>query len=158
MTLHVRSATSADAPIIAEYNRLLALETEDKVLDPSVLAAGVAALLADVRKGRYFVAEEAGAVLGQTAVTYEWSDWRNGWVWWLQSVYVRKDARRRGIFEALYRHVEGAARAEGNVIGLRLYVERHNGAAQECYRRLGMTESPFLLLECWPLPPAAAAE
>src|SRR5262245_37483641 len=101
----VRSARPEDAAVIAEYNRLLALETEHKVLDPSVLAAGVQALLEDPHKGRYFVAEDAGQPIGQLMLTYEWSDWRNGWIWWIQSVYVRGDYRRRGIFRALYEHV-----------------------------------------------------
>src|SRR5580704_10527480 len=86
MTVAIRPATPADALIIAEFNRLLAWESENKKLDPAALAAGVSAILADQRKGRYFVAEEAGQVIGQLSVTYEWSDWRNGWVWWVQSV------------------------------------------------------------------------
>lgn len=149
MSITIRAATLADAEVIAEYNRRLAFETEDKVLDPPVLAAGVAALLRDPGKGRYFVADDDGDVVAQIAVTYEWSDWRNGWVWWIQSVYVRSDARRRGIFQALYRRVEEAARDDGGVVALRLYVERHNDVAQQTYRRMGMEEMPFLLFQSW---------
>jgi ribosomal protein S18 acetylase RimI-like enzyme len=79
--------------------------------------------------------------------TYEWSDWRNGWFWWVQSVYVRSDYRGRGAFRTLYDHVRRAARDAGDVIGIRLYVERDNRSAQETYRRLGMKEMPFHLMQ-----------
>jgi GNAT superfamily N-acetyltransferase len=151
MPLTIRRATPADAAVIAEFNRLLALESEGKALDAAVLAAGVAAGLADPRKALYFVAEEGGAVLGQTMVTFEWSDWRNGWVWWIQSVYVRADARRRGVFRALYEHVRRAAAADPDVIALRLYVERENHAAQQTYARLGMQRTGYVVLEEHPL-------
>jgi ribosomal protein S18 acetylase RimI-like enzyme len=151
MPLTVRRATSADVPIIVEYNRLMALETEDKVLDPAVLGAGVAAALADPHKALYFVAEEDGAVLGQLSVTTEWSDWRNGWLWWIQSVYVHEGARRRGVFRALYEHVYRTAQDDPQVIGLRLYVERDNQAAQQTYLRMGMEWADYLLLQRYPL-------
>jgi GNAT superfamily N-acetyltransferase len=147
----VRRATPADAPVLVEYNREMALETEGKVLDPAVLTAGVAAVLADPHKGAYFVAELDGAVVGQLSVTTEWSDWRNGWLWWIQSVYVRADARRRGVFRALYEHVYQAAREDPQVIGLRLYVERDNRSAQETYLRLGMVWANYLILQRYPL-------
>jgi ribosomal protein S18 acetylase RimI-like enzyme len=151
MSLAIRRATVADAAAIIEFNRLMALETEDKVLEPPVLAAGVAAVLADAHKGHYLLAEEAGAVLGQMMITFEWSDWRNGWIWWIQSVYVRPEARRRGIFRALYCHVYQAACHDPQVIGLRLYVERDNQAAQQTYRRLGMERAGYLMFEKLPL-------
>lgn len=151
MPIAVRRATAADATIIAEYNRRMALETEHKRLDPQILAAGVAAMLADPGKGFYLVADEAGEVVGQLAVTFEWSDWRNGWLWWLQSVYVRDDARRRGVFRFLYQEVYRQAREAGNVIGVRLYVERENRRAQETYAALGMTLAPYLVFERFPL-------
>src|SRR5262245_25952289 len=132
--LSVRAAVPADAAVIAEFNRRLALETEHKALDPATLAAGVAAALADPDRARYFVAEDGGAVVGQLMLTREWSDWRNGWIWWIQSVYVSHEARRRGAFRALYEHARAAGVAEG-VVGLRLYVEQDNHAAQEVYRR-----------------------
>jgi ribosomal protein S18 acetylase RimI-like enzyme len=152
----LRRAVPADAATIAEFNCLLAEESEGKVLDRAVLAAGVAAGLADPEKALYFVAEEGGAVVGQLMLTREWSDWRNGWIWWIQSVYVRKDARRRGIFRALYQYVEGLARADPGVVGLRLYVERDNHAAQETYLNVGMERTGYLVLERCPLdrPPA----
>ncbi|MBX9579938.1 MAG: GNAT family N-acetyltransferase, partial [Gemmataceae bacterium] len=94
MSLHIRRATPADAPVVADFNAALAWESEGKRLGPAVLAAGVAAVLADPAKGFYTLAERAGEVVGQVLVTYEWTDWRNGWYWWVQSVYVRADARR----------------------------------------------------------------
>ena len=116
--------------------------------DASVLTAGVRAALADPRgKGPYFLAEEDGYPLGQLQITFEWSDWRNGWFWWLQSVYIRREARRRGVFRALFEHVVKQAQAESHVIGIRLYVDRDNQAAQETYLRLGMDWSSYFLLE-----------
>src|SRR5205085_5469840 len=138
-------ATAADAPTIVDFNRRLAEESEGKVLDPVVLAAGVAAGLADPDKALYFVAEEGGVILGQLMLTCEWSDWRNGWIWWIQSVYVRADARRRGVFRALYEHVYQEASRDRQVIGLRLYVERENHAAQQTYLRMGMEWMNYLM-------------
>lgn len=151
MTLSIRRAGPADAAVVAEFNRLLALESEGKTLDVAVLTAGVAAGLADPNKSIYFLAEEDGAAVGQIMYTMEWSDWRNGWFWWIQSVYVCPEARRRGVFRALFDHVQQAARTEGQVIGLRLYVERGNQIAQETYRRLGMDAAGYLVFERYPL-------
>jgi GNAT superfamily N-acetyltransferase len=151
MPLSIRQAVPADAAVIVEFNRRLAEESEGKTLDAAVLAAGVAAGLADPRKSVYFLAEEDGRALGQIMFTTEWSDWRNGWFWWIQSVYVRPEARRRGVFRALFEQVRQAALTEGQVIGLRLYVERDNHAAQETYRRLGMDAAGYLVFERYPL-------
>jgi ribosomal protein S18 acetylase RimI-like enzyme len=151
MPLSLRRAGPADAAAVAEFNRLLAFETEGKTLDPAVLARGVEAGLADPNKGLYFVAEDGGAVVGQVMVTYEWSDWRNGWIWWIQSVYVRSEYRGRGIFGALYEHVRQRALADPTVVALRLYVEQENHRAQEVYRRLGMERTSYLVLERCPL-------
>jgi GNAT superfamily N-acetyltransferase len=151
MALTVREASPADAAVVVEFNRLLAAESEGKQLDRTVLAAGVAAQLADPQKGRYFLAEETGDILGQVGLTFEWSDWRNGWKWWIQSVYVRADARRRGVFRALFEHVRQAALQDGRVVGLRLYVDKGNQGAQRTYERLGMQASGYFLLEKDPL-------
>jgi GNAT superfamily N-acetyltransferase len=147
----IRRAVPTDAPIVVEYNRRLALETEGKSLDLAVLAAGVAGGLADEKKARYFVAENEGRVVGQLMLTLEWSDWRNGWVWWIQSVYVHPDARRRGVFRALYEHVHQAASADPHVVGIRLYMERENLVAQQTYLSLGMELSSYVVLERCPL-------
>ena len=124
---------------------------EGKTLDLAVLTPGVQAVLADPQKGLYFVAEEAGDVLGQMMVTFEWSDWRNGWLWWIQSVYVRPEARRRGVFTALFEHVERLARNDPEVIGLRLYMERDNETARQTYLRHGMRLTAYVLFEKYPL-------
>jgi GNAT superfamily N-acetyltransferase len=151
MALSVRAAAPGDAMRVVEFNRLLAEETEGKRLDRTVLTAGVAAVLADPVKGLYFLAEEHGEVLGQIGLTFEFSDWRNGWMWWIQSVYVRPEARRRGVFRALFNHVYEAAQRDPEVIGLRLYVEHANHVAQRTYERLGMTPTGYFVLEKYPL-------
>jgi GNAT superfamily N-acetyltransferase len=145
----VRAARPDDLNSVVEFNAALALETEATRLDPAVLARGVRAALADPDRLRYWVAEEAetGRVIGQAAVTREWSDWRNGWLWWYQSVYVRPDSRRRGVFRALHEHVRDAARTAGDVVGLRLYVEQANDRAQRTYQALGLTLGGYLVLE-----------
>jgi GNAT superfamily N-acetyltransferase len=151
MPLTIRPAVPADAPTVVEFNRLLALETENKVLDPEVLARGVAAILGDPKRGWYFVADDKGRLAGQIGVTTEWSDWRNGWFWWIQSVYVRAEDRRRGVFRALFRHVEELARADSTVVGLRLYVERGNHPAQATYAHFNMRPIEFLILQKCPV-------
>ena len=147
MKFEIRDACPTDTEILARYNSLMAEETEGKALDPAVIGAGVQALLADVAKGRYWVAEAGSEVIGQIMVTHEWSDWRNGNIWWIQSVYVHPSWRRKGVFRALYRHVESLAVAEPQVIGLRLYVEQNNNHAQQTYEALGMVHPSYLVME-----------
>jgi GNAT superfamily N-acetyltransferase len=149
--IHLRRATRDDVSFLVEYNRAMAWETEHKQLDVGVLTKGVEAVLDDVKKGFYVVAEVDGSVAGQLMITTEWSDWRNAWVWWIQSVYVRSEARRLGVFRALYHEVKRLAREAGDVIGLRLYVERENHAAQKTYRSLGMNDGGYLLFELVPM-------
>jgi GNAT superfamily N-acetyltransferase len=151
-TMHtIRSAAPGDAAVLADYNRRMALETEGRTLDSDTVTRGVAACLADPHKGRYFVAEADGIVAGQLLITREWSDWRNAWIWWIQSVYVHPDHRRHGLFTALFEHVRHAALSEGDVIAVRLYVEKDNSAAQAVYDRLGFAATDYLLLERQPL-------
>jgi GNAT superfamily N-acetyltransferase len=147
MEITIRPAVPADTPAIAANNRATALETEGWALDPALALAGPATLMADPARGFYLVADAGGEVVGQCMVTYEWSDWRNGEFWWIQSVYVRPGCRRRGIFARLYRTVEAMAEARQDVTGLRLYVEAGNVEAQQAYLRLGMRPAPYLLLE-----------
>jgi GNAT superfamily N-acetyltransferase len=147
MNLLVRPARPGDADVIIAFNRLMAAETEGKNLDPDILAAGVAAMLRDPNKGRYFVAEKDGRIVGQLGVTLEWSDWRNGNFWWIQSVYVAQDARRHGVFRKLYEHVLQEARQAVNVIGVRLYVEHDNQIAQATYRKMGMVMTGYQVME-----------
>ena len=147
MNLSVREARRGDAKVIARYNAAMAEETEGKALDPGCVGPGVAALFANPSLGRYWVAEADGQVIGQVMVTYEWSDWRNGMIWWIQSVYVRPESRRKGVFSGLYRHVESLAAAAPGVIGLRLYVESNNVRAQQTYKALGMVKPGYLVME-----------
>jgi GNAT superfamily N-acetyltransferase len=151
--LLIREAGLVDQPAIAEFNRRLALESESKVLDMAVLERGVAQALADPDRIRYWIAAipGSGQLAGQAAITREWSDWRNGWIWWIQGVYVRTEARRSGVFRALYEYIRGEARRAGNVIALRLYVDKENHGAQATYRQMGMAPSNYLLYERSPL-------
>ena len=143
----VRQATLADLDTLVNFNAAMALETEDKGLDLDALRGGVAALLEDSSLGFYLLAESDGTVVGQLMVTTEWSDWRNAHFWWLQSLYVAPDFRRRGIFRLLYQRVCQQARDAGNVCGLRLYVERTNHRAQEAYVNMGMALSHYDMYE-----------
>jgi len=146
MPIAIRPARPEDAAVIAGFNRALAVETEDHDLDPAVIGPGVEEALRDPSKCRYFVAEVEGRVVGQTMVTFEWSDWRNGWLWWIQSVFVAPEARSRGVFKALHARVVEEARAAG-VVGIRLYVFEPNARAREVYRRLGMRDAGYRVLE-----------
>jgi GNAT superfamily N-acetyltransferase len=143
----VRAACAADEDVVCEFNARLAEESERRRLDPATLRAGVRAALGSPERGRYFVAEVAGRVVGQLLVTTEWSDWRNGWFWWIQSVYVAPAARRNGVYRRLHEEVERMARARDDVRGLRLYVEESNGHARATYARLGMLRTGYLLYE-----------
>ncbi len=147
MDINIRRAGTGDAGVVVEFNSLMAVETEHRNLDKTILTKGVRAILRDSAKGVYFVAEVGGEVAGQAMITYEWSDWRNGTFWWIQSVYVRKEFRQQGIFRALYEHIEESARKRKGVCGLRLYVERNNTRAQSTYEKLGMKRTAYELFE-----------
>jgi ribosomal protein S18 acetylase RimI-like enzyme len=123
------------------------LSTEGRSLDREVLGRGVERALGDPSRGSYYVAELGDRVAGCLLVTREWSDWRDGWFWWIQSVYVHPDFRGRGVYSSLHEEVRAAARGAGDVVGLRLYVERHNERAQRTYRRLGMRDAGYLVFE-----------
>ena len=142
----IRRADAADLDVIVDFNASLATESEGIDLDRARLRSGVKNALADARRAFYLIAESAGAPIGQLMVTYEWSDWRDGEFWWLQSVYVRPEFRRRGVLKALHRGVLELA-AERNVCGIRLYVERGNAAAQAAYRSFGITPTVFDMYE-----------
>lgn len=145
--IHIRTAEPEDADAIAEFNRAMAEETEQRRLDESILAAGVRGLLHNPTRGVYFMAQLGGRAVGQLLITYEWSDWRNGLFWWIQSVYVVPEMRRRGVYRALHEHVARNARQTQGVCGIRLYVDSDNRVAQDTYRRLGMSETGYLLFE-----------
>lgn len=147
LALSIRRATPADAAVITDYNRSLAVETEGRQLDPQRIGPGVLALLSDPGKGVYWVATEGDRVVGQLMLTYEWSDWRNGTFWWIQSVYVAPDRRRQGVFRALYQHVVELARNEAGVCGLRLYMEHSNATASQTYHQLGFRRAGYEVFE-----------
>ncbi len=132
-----------DGPVIAGFKSSMAVETEGRTLNPELIGPGVAALLDDPSKGRYRVAENDGQIM----VTYKWSDWRNGMLWWIQSVYVSQEKRLQGVFSTLYQHVESLARAKPDVCGLRLYVENNNTRAQDTYLALGMIRPEYQVME-----------
>ncbi|HEX5959983.1 MAG TPA: GNAT family N-acetyltransferase [Rhodanobacteraceae bacterium] len=145
MPITIRSATAADIPFLVECNAAMALETEHKTLDRDVLARGTQAVFEDTRRGFYLVAKRDGEPAGCLLVTREWSDWRCGDWWWIQSVYVVSAHRRHGVFRALYAEVEHRARA-ADAVGLRLYVESGNLRAQQTYFSLGMEEEAYKML------------
>ena len=147
MTLDIRVATPNDAPTIAEFNQRMALETEKKTLEPAVVLRAVKRVFSDAAKGFYIVAESNAEIVGQLMITYEWSDWRDGWIWWIQSVYVRADHRRQGVFRSLYSELIAHAKRAGDVVAIRLYVEKDNIRAQTTYRQLGMRDPGYLILE-----------
>lgn len=143
----IRPALLSDAEFIAHANERMALETEHKVLPPATIRSGVRRVLADPQLGRYFVAEHDGQPIGCLMITYEWSDWRDGMFWWVQSVYVEPAHRGQGVYRALYTHVKQIAHAEGGCCGFRLYVEKDNARAQQTYARLGMSPTEYLMFE-----------
>ncbi len=147
MDITIRPASESDVGVIADFNVLMAKETEGKSLPLDRVREGVKSILIDPSKGLYILVEENAEILGQLMITYEWSDWRNGNFWWIQSVYVRKENRGKGVFQALFNHVKKMAHGRKDVCGLRLYVEKHNERARKTYKRLGMKETDYLLYE-----------
>ena len=145
--LSVRKGDLSDAGAISRFNQAMALETEGKALVPARVDAGVQRLLNEPSLGFYVVAVDGDRIVGCLLVTQEWSDWRNGLFWWIQSVFVEADWRRRGVYRALYEFVKGLANADGGVCGFRLYVERDNTIAQETYAALGMAPTHYLIYE-----------
>lgn len=151
----IRKATIDDLDVIVKYNYLLAKDTEDKELNIETLTRGVEGMLTDPKKGAYYVCEIDNKVVGQLMYTFEWSDWRNGNFLWVQSVYVHKEYRGKGIFTALYKNVENLAKSNAScgqdnkdkVIGIRLYVEFENESAQKVYEKLGMTRCHYYMYE-----------
>lgn len=143
----IREAGPEDAEFLVRGNAAMALETERLSLDLDRLRAGVHALFEDSSRGRYFIAERGGRRAGQLMITYEWSDWRNGVFWWIQSVWVDPAHRGCGVFRALYDHVRSLATSDAGVCGLRLYVEKSNERAQQTYLRCGMRRTEYDLFE-----------
>lgn len=145
--MNIRRAEKTDAPALVEFNQAMALETEGKRLDSDTLKSGVESVFDDEKKGFYVVAEEDGVIVGGLMITYEWSDWRGQWFWWIQSVYILPDHRGRSIYRRLYEFVKSEAEKSKNVCGFRLYVERENVNAQKVYEKTGMKSSHYLMYE-----------
>jgi GNAT superfamily N-acetyltransferase len=144
--ISVRQATRNDIDIIVHFNSEMAHETENIILSQQILTNGVTAVFEDSTKGFYIVAECDGTVVGQAMITYEWSDWRNAIVWWIQSVYILPDYRKSGVFRSIFEQIKLLAK-ESNACGLRLYVDRGNIIAKKAYKNLGMEESHYDLYE-----------
>ena len=144
--LEIRRAEASEAGMIADFQQKMAWETEQLELREDVLAAGVQAVLADSNKGLYYVALQDGEIVASLMITYEWSDWRNGTVWWIQSVYVLPEYRGQGVFKRMYLHLKEYV-MQSELRGLRLYVDKTNTAAQNVYDAIGMTQEHYAMYE-----------
>lgn len=150
--IRIRCARRSDRDTIAEFQVKMALETEGETLDIDTVTKGISNVIEDPVKGSIFVAEiedEARKkhAVGSMMITDEWSDWRNGWVWWIQSVYVLPEYRRKGVFSALYEHVKTLALSNDDIKGLRLYVDKRNTSACRVYETIGMDGGHYALFE-----------
>ncbi len=145
--MNVRKAVSGDAKQIEEFQIAMAWETENLILDSKTIKEGVNAVFLDPSRGNYFVAEENGKVIGSLLTTFEWSDWRNGTVLWIQSVYVLPEYRRKGVYSILYSHIKSMVEQDNNLKGIRLYAEKSNTTAQIVYKAMKMTDEHYLLYE-----------
>jgi ribosomal protein S18 acetylase RimI-like enzyme len=145
--MHFRRATAADLSTYIEFQLALAWESEELRLDPGILTAGAQNLFADPSKGQPYILECDGQIAAGCLITYEWSDWRNGMVWWLQSVYVRPEFRRRGLFRKMFEELQQLIAADPHVRGMRLYVDKRNVSAQQTYAQLGMNGDHYQVFE-----------
>ncbi|GGE87256.1 GNAT family N-acetyltransferase [Shewanella carassii] len=143
----IRKGTPRDAEALVAFNQAMAQETEGLSLDSDTLSRGVSTLLENPAKGFYLVAEIDGEIAGSLMVTYEWSDWRAADYFWIQSVYIKPEHRRKGIYRALYQEVKALAERQGGAASFRLYVEQENARAQQTYQSLGMSQSHYLMYE-----------
>jgi len=143
----IREATTKDIPAIIDFQQKMAWETERVTLDPAVLTEGVKNLFRDVNRGKYYVAEEGGAIVGSLMTTYEWSDWRNGTVLWIQSVYIIESHRGKGIYKQLYEYIQQLVKKSPDLRGVRLYVDKTNKPAQQVYEKLGMNGEHYQVFE-----------
>lgn len=142
----IREAVITDAPSIIDFQKKMAWETESLKLEDVTLTNGVNAVFADPSKGKYFIAEDDGKTVSSLLITYEWSDWRNSVVWWIQSVYVIEEFRRKGVFRIIYNYIADKVKQEG-IAGLRLYVETNNLRARKTYEAMGMDSAHYMMFE-----------
>lgn len=143
----IRTATLEDSTTIAHYNLHLAKESENLILDINRVTAGVSWFIAHPEQGHYFLFEEDKNIIGQLMITYEWSDWRCGMFWWIQSVYVHPSHRNKGVFKSLYTYVKERCEADPLACGMRLYVEKNNVSAQSTYEKCGMHKTHYDVYE-----------
>jgi len=143
----IRRARSDEFKILAEFQQTMAKETEGKTLDANLLMQGINAVFRCPSKGFYIVAEIRKKVVGSLLITYEWSDWRNSNIWWIQSVFVSSESRRKGVYRALYSYIYQQASSDNTIGGIRLYVDRDNTVAQQTYSSLGMAKSHYEMYE-----------
>jgi len=143
----IRRATFDDIPVLVDFQKRLAKESEGVTLDEKVLTRGLTAMMADPSRGFYNVAMYNGEVAGCHMITFEWSDWRNGMVWWLQSVYVKEEYRKKGIFRAMYNNVIKTIQNDAHILGLRLYVDKTNDHAMNIYKAMGMNGEHYTVYE-----------
>lgn len=146
-SITVREAKVEDSSIISQFNVNMAWETESKKLDKKTISAGVESLFQKPEYGFYMVAESGTEIVATLMITHEWSDWRNGLFWWIQSVYVKPEFRRQGIYRSMYEAVLKLARNHPEVCGCRLYVEKENFTAINTYEALGMSETQYKMYE-----------
>lgn len=145
--ISIRPAKFQEISILSDFQVNLAAETENILLDKNLVSVGIEALFIDPAKGVYYIAETEGTMIGCFLITYEWSDWRNGMVWWLQSVYVQESHRRKGVFKKMHAYLIDTISKDPEIIGLRLYVDKSNDRAQEVYRSLGMNGDHYTVFE-----------
>jgi len=147
MNLVIEEARIGDLNTLVEFQLKMAMETEELQLDREILSKGVIAVYEDPTKARYFVARIEERVVGMLMITLEWSDWRNGWVWWIQSVYVEQEFRKDGVFRSLYSYIRNVVENSDSIRGLRLYVDKRNIKAQKVYDAIGMTGEHYTTYE-----------
>jgi ribosomal protein S18 acetylase RimI-like enzyme len=145
--IKIRKATRADIPTLIDFQQKLAIETEGVVLNPAIVQQGMTAMFDDPSKGFYNVAVSENEIAGCHMVTFEWSDWRNGWAYWLQSVYVREDYRKYGVFRKMYESLKITVENDLGIVGLRLYVDKSNQRAQKVYQAMGMNGDHYTVFE-----------
>lgn len=146
-TITIDNAKHSDLHLLVDFQMKMAMETEGLELDKAVLEKGITSVLDDPSKARYFVARRGDALAGMLMITLEWSDWRNGWVWWIQSVYVAQEFRKEGIFATLYSHIKEIVTKSEDIRGIRLYVDKRNVRAQKVYEAIGMTGEHYATFE-----------
>ncbi len=147
MNFTVRQGIESDSETLIEFNRAMARETEDRELPLNLIKPGVESFLKHREYGFYVIAEKDSEIVGSLMITFEWSDWRNGLFWWIQSVYVKPEFRRQGVYSSMHNYVRELAKEKGNIVGLRLYAERNNETAHKTYESNNMHKTIYIMYE-----------